>query len=94
MPVYWEQRNDLAKAREYSSLEQTPFSFQDVSPAFEVKVSLEKPVVRFSLGSRYWCGGFHPLPKSLPHSRRELGLCFRACGSAALPAEVPGGDWK
>lgn len=40
MPVYWEQRNYLAKACEYSSLEQTLFSFQDVSPAFLTGVTL------------------------------------------------------
>lgn len=32
--------------------------------------------------------------RSLPHSRREPGLCFRVCSSAALSAEVPRGSLK
>lgn len=51
MPVYWEQRNYLAKAVNILVWNKPLFSFQDVSPALEVKCSLEKPVVRFSLGS-------------------------------------------
>lgn len=53
MPVYWEENNYFAKAREYPGLEQTLFSFQDVFPALEVKCLFEKPMVHFSRGPRH-----------------------------------------